>query len=160
MGYPAFKNVPTVELRICDVCPRIADALCIAAMYACLIRMLLRLERADALPAEPPTEIIAENKWLAQRYGMLAFLGDARRGGRIDIADELETLVEALTDDARALGCEAELCHSLDIVREGASADEQIDLYRLRRLEGASEREALRAVVDLVVAQTGAGLEG
>ena len=152
------KTYPTVELRICDVCPRIEDALCIAAMYACLIRMLLRLDRADALPAEPPTEIIAENKWLAQRYGMLAFLGDTRRGGRIDIADALEALVEVLTEDARALGCEAELRHSLDIVREGASADEQIDLYRLRRLEGDSERKALGAVVDLVVAQTGAGL--
>ena len=68
VGYPAFKTYPTVELRICDVCPRIEDALCIAAMCACLIRMLLPLERADALPAEPPTEIIAENKWLAQRY--------------------------------------------------------------------------------------------
>lgn len=89
---------------------------------------------------------------------MLAFLGDTRRGGRIDIADALEALIEALADDARALGCEAGLRHSLDIVREGVSADEQIDLYRLRRLEGASEQEALGAVVDLVIAQTGAGL--
>lgn len=155
---PSHKY-PTVELRICDVCPRIEDALCIAAVYACLIRMLLRLDRTGALPPEPPTEIIAENKWLAQRYGMLAFLGDTRRGGRIDIAEEIEALVEELTEDARALGCEGELRHSLAIVREGASADEQIDLYRLRRLEGASEREALRAVVDLVVEQTGAGLD-
>ncbi len=154
------NTYPTVELRICDVCPRIEDALCIAAVYACLIRMLLRLDRAGALPDEPPTEIIVENKWLAQRYGMLAFLGDTRRGGRIDIADEIETLVETLTDDARALGCEGELRHSLAIVREGASADEQIDLYRLRLLEGDSEREALRAVVDLVAEQTGASLNG
>ena len=152
------KTYPTVELRICDVCPRIEDALCIVAVYACLIRMLWRLDRADALPAEPPTEIIAENKWLAQRYGMLAFLGDTRRGGRIDIADEIEALVELLDEDARALGCQAELGHSLDIVREGASADEQIDLYRLRLLEGDSEQEALRAVVDLVVGQTAASL--
>lgn len=154
------KAYPTVELRICDVCPRIEDAVCIAAVYACLIRMLLRLDRADALPAEPPTEIIVENKWLAQRYGMLAFLGDTRRGGRIDIAEEIEALVETLNEDARALGCEAELRHSLDIVREGASADEQIDLYRLRLLEGDSEQEALRAVVNLVVEQTGASLAG
>ena len=139
--------------------PRIEDALCVAAIYACLIRMLLRQDRAGALPPEPPTEIIAENKWLAQRYGMLAFLGDTRRGGRIDIAEEVEALVEELAEDARVLGCEAELRRSLDIVREGASADEQIDLYRLHRLEGASEQEALCAVVDLVVTQTGAGLD-
>ena len=155
---PSHKY-PTVELRICDVCPRIEDALCIAAIYSCLIRMLLRQYREGALPPEPPTEIIVENKWLAQRYGMLSFLGDTRRGGRIDIAEEIESLVEELTDDAHALGCEPELRHSLTIVREGASADEQIDLYRLQRLEGASEREALSAVVDLVVAQTGKDLD-
>lgn len=154
---PSHKY-PTVELRICDVCPRMEDALCIAAVYACLIRMLLRQYHAGALPDEPPTEIIVENKWLAQRYGMLSFLGDTRRGGRIDIAEEVETLVEELAGDARALGCEAELGHSLSIVREGASADEQIDLFRLRRLEGATEQQALRAVVDLVVGQTSAGL--
>ena len=155
---PSHKY-PTVELRICDVCPRMEDALCIAAIYASLIRMLLRQYHANELPVEPPTEIIVENKWLAQRYGMLAFLGDTRRGGRIDIAEEIEALVEKLAEDARALGCEDELRHSLTIVREGASADEQIDLYRLRRLEGASEPEALRAVVDLVVGQTAAGVE-
>ena len=153
------QKYPTVELRICDVCPRIEDALCIAAIYACLIRMLLRQYHASGLPPEPPTEIIAENKWLAQRYGMLAFLGDTHRGGRIDIAEQVEALVEELTDDAQALGCETELRRSLAIVREGASADEQLDLYRLRRLEGGSEQEALRAVVDRVVAQTGAGLD-
>ena len=153
------QKYPTVELRICDVCPRIKDALCIAAIYACLIRMLLRQYHAGGLPPEPPTEIIAENKWLAQRYGMLAFLGDTHRGGRIDIAEQVEALVEELTDDAQALGCETELRRSLAIVREGASADEQLDLYRLRRLEGGSEQEALRAVVDRVVAQTGAGLD-
>ena len=154
------NKFPTVELRICDVCPRMEDALCIAAIYACLVRMLLRQCRAGTLPDEPPTEIIVENKWLAQRYGMLAFLGDTRKGGRIDIAEEIEALVEELTEDARALGCEGELRHSLAIVREGASADEQLDLYRLRRLEGASEQEALRAVVDLMVEQTAAGLDG
>ena len=37
-----------------------------------------------------------------------------------------------------------------------AEYDALVDEYR--RLEGASEREALGAVVDLVVAQSGAGL--
>ena len=155
---PSIKY-PTVELRICDVCPRLEDALCIAAVYACLIRMLLRRCQTGAMPVEPPTEIIVENKWLAQRYGMLAFLGDTRRGGRIDIAEAIEALVEELGEDARALGCENELRHSMNIVREGASADEQLDLYRLLRLEGATEREALCAVVDLVVEQTASGLD-
>lgn len=42
----------------------------------------------------------------------------------------------------------------LDIIRDDAGADRQVDHFRLRRLEGDSESEALRSVVDLVVAET------
>ena len=147
---------PTIELRICDVCPRIEDALCIAALYACLIRRLARLARGNALPPEPLTELMAEDRWIAQRYGVFAHFGDSG-GGRVDIADRIDALVEELAADAQALGCEAELGHAPTIVREGAAADRQLDLYRLRCLEGDSEAEALRAVVDLVLAETREG---
>ena len=149
---------PTIELRICDLCPRIDDAMCIAALYASLIRRLSRLDREGALPAEPPTEIINENRWLAQRYGILAFLGDTSEGGRKDIEDSAAELVEELADDARALGCEQELRHTLTIIRQGTGADRQIDLFRLRRVVGDTDHEALRAVVDLVIEETREGV--
>ena len=148
-------HYPTVEMRICDVCTRIEDAVCIAALYACLIRLLARQGREGALPPEPLTELIAEDRWIAQRYGVLAFFGDrTSSGGRVDIDDYVAELVDALADDARALDCEAEIRRAKTIVREGAGADRQIDLYRLRRLEGDTEEEALRRVVDLVLAET------
>ena len=150
---------PTVEMRICDVCPRIDDAVGIAALYACLVRRLLRLDRVGRLPPEPPTEIIAENRWLASRYGVLAFFGDEDGAGRVDIEERAAALVEALADDARALGCEPELRHVLGIVRDGAGADRQIDHFRLRRLEGDTEDEALRSVVDLAIAETREGID-
>ena len=149
---------PTVEMRICDVCTRLDDAVCMAALYASLVRRLLRQDREGALPPEPPTEIIAENRWLAQRYGVLAFFGDPRGGGRMDIDDWTAELVEELAGDARALGCEAELRHALAIIREGTGADRQVDLFRLRRLEGDTVEEALRHVVDLVLADTREGI--
>ena len=148
-------HYPTVEMRICDVCTRIEDAVCIAALYACLIRLLMRQGREGALPPEPLTELIAEDRWIAQRYGVLAFFGDRTSGGaRVDIDDYVAELVDALADDARALDCEAEIRRATTIVREGTGADRQIDLYRLRRLEGDTEEEALRRVVDLVLAET------
>ena len=151
---------PTVEMRICDVCTRIEDAVCIVALYATLIRMLLRQDREGALPPEPATEIIAENRWVAQRYGVLAFFGDTARGsGRVDILDQVAELVETLTADALALGCEAEIRRALSIIREGTGADRQIDLARLRRLEGDTEEMVLRHVVDLVLAETREELE-
>ena len=149
---------PTIEMRICDVCTRIDDAMCIVALYACLIRYLLRQDQAGRLPPEPPTEIIAENRWLAQRYGVLAFFGDDQGGGRKDIIDFTEELVDTLAADARALDCEPELRHALTIIREGTGADRQVDLYRLRRLEGDSHDQALRQVVDLVLAETRASI--
>ena len=150
---------PTVEVRICDVCPRLDDAVGIVALYAALVRHLVRLDRRGLLPPDPPTAIIAENRWIAQRYGVLAFFGDVRRGGQVDIADDAARLVDELAADARDLGCEDELRHALDIIRDGSGADRQLDHFRLRRLEGDSEAEALRAVVDLVVAETKEGIE-
>ncbi len=149
---------PTVEMRIGDVCTRVDDAMCIVALYASLIRYLLRQDREGKLPPEPPTEIIAENRWLAQRYGVLAFFGDVQGGGRKDIIDVTEELVDTLADDARALDCEPEVRHALTIIAEGAGADRQVDLYRLRRLEGDSHQQALRQVVDLVLTETRASI--
>ena len=151
---------PTVEMRICDVCPRLDDAISIVALYASLIRRLLQLDGRGVLPPDPPTEIIAENRWLAQRYGVLAFLGNVwGGGGRVDIEDYAARLVEDLADDARELGCEDELRHVLTIIRDGSSADRQLDHFRLRRLEGDTEDEALHGVVDLVIEETREGIE-
>ena len=152
-------SFPTIELRICDICTRIEDAVCIAALYASLIRWLMRLDKEGKLPLEDHTEIISENRWVAQRYGVLARFGDSRRlSGRTDIEDLVAELVEDLAEDAQALRCEVEIRRALDIVREGTSADRQVDLYRLRRVEGDSDAEALRKVVDQGIADTREGI--
>ena len=148
------QKYPTIELRICDICTSLDDALAIAAVYASLIRKLLRQDAEDALPPEPATGLIAENRWLAARYGVLAFFGDVALGERIDINDHLSALVENLAEDAGALGCEAELRHSLAIIRNGTGADRQLDHFRLRRLEGDGPEDALRSVADLIIRDT------
>ena len=154
---PAVR-FPTVEMRICDICPRLEDTLSIVALLACLVRRLLRQDADTGLPPEPPTELIAENRWYASRYGVLAFLGDVDAGGRIDIDEYVTQLVADLAEDAAALDCERELRNVSEITRGGTGADRQLDLFRLRRLEGDGIPEALRAVVDLIVAETREGV--
>jgi len=132
--------------------------MCIVALYACLIRMLLRRYHAGQLPEEPLTEIIAENRWLAQRYGVLAFLGNTDDGGRADIADLVTEMIEAVAEEAVALDCEAEVRHALNIVANGSGADRQTDHFRLRLLEGDTAAQALHSVVDLIIEETRAGL--
>ena len=151
---------PTIELRICDVCTRLEDAVSVAALYASLIRWLWRQDRDGALPPEPLTELIAGDRWIAQRYGVLAFFGDRESGGgRVDIDDYAAALAEALAADARALGCEAELRRTLAIIRKGSGADRQAEHYRLRLLDGGTPQEALHRVVDRVLAETREGLD-
>ena len=146
---------PTIELRICDVCTRIEDGVSIVALYACLIRWLMRQARMGKLPAEPFTELIEEDRWVAQRYGVFAAFGHPScEGGRMECLPILEELQAQLAEDARALDCEAELRHALAIVRDGTCADRQLDLYRRRRQAGDSHQEALGHVVDLLLAQT------
>ena len=145
----------TIELRICDICPRIEDAVTIAALYACLIRnMSARLDAGERLE-ETPAEAADEGRWIAQRYGTLAFLPHPDgRGGRVDAADLAGELVARLVEDARALGCEDALARIERIIAEGSSADRQEDVYRQAMLDGADGEEALRAVVDSVIAET------
>ena len=143
---------PTIELRICDVCTRIEDGVSIVALYTCLIRWLMRQAHMGTLPAEPFTEIIEENRWMAQRYGVSASF--AHQGERMGCLPLLEQLQAQLADDARALDCEAELRHTLTIARAGTCADRQLDLYQRRRQEGDSHQEALRHVVNLLLTHT------
>ena len=146
---------PTIELRVCDVCTRIDDAMAIVALYASLIRKYMRTESAGSLASdEILTEIIFENRFQAQRYGIFAFLADPNDGTRTDIADILDRLISELHEDAEALDCVSEIEHAREIVKTGTSADRQLDLYRLALLNQKSTDEALREVVDATIQET------
>lgn len=147
---------PTIELRICDVCTRMEDGVGLVALYACLIRWLLRQARMGTLPAEPLTELIEEERWITQRHGVSPLFNHRSCDeGRMGRPHTLEELREHLAEDARALDCEAELRHALvTIARNGTGADRQLDRYRHRRQEGDSHGEALRHVADLLLTHT------
>ncbi len=152
-------SFPTIELRICDVCTRIEDAMCIVALYACLIRWLMRKEQKGELPPEPMTEIIMENRWIAQRYGVFSFFGDQNdESGRVDIDDCAKALLDQLIDDAHVLNCVEELYRCTTIIREGTCADRQVDLYRLEKLNGSTHQEALARVIEMIMEDTRSGL--
>ncbi len=148
-------SFPTIELRICDVCTRLEDAVCVTALYAALVRFLARRIQSGFTPEEPLTEIIAEDRWVASRYGVFSHFGRAHSAtGRVDVEDLVEELIEELDEDIEALACRAEIDHARKIIREGTSADRQLDLYRLRLLEGDSVELAEEKVVDLLLSDT------
>lgn len=145
---------PTLEMRISDVCTRLDDALCIAALYRCLLRMLYRLRRNNQRWRIYARMLINENRWRAQRYGFDAGLVDFGRGCIVPYAELLEELLELIAPDAAFFGCENEVAHARTILARGTSAHNQVRVYREARAAGADRDTALQAVVDFLIAET------
>src|SRR5690606_22655827 len=148
---------PTLEMRITDVCTRLDDALSVAALYVCLCRMLYRLRRANQSWRMYPVFLLNENRWRAQRYGVDGSLFDFGLGTLVPFRDLLREIQDLVAEDAEALGCQDEVAHATNITREGTSADRQVAEYERLRTAGASEDEALKGVVDLLIVETRAG---
>jgi len=148
---------PTLEMRVTDVCTRIDDAISIAALYACTLRMLWRLRASNQKWRSYPAFLIEENRWRAQRYGVRETLFDFGKGTLVPFASLIDELIDLIAEDAAALGCEREAKHALKIAIGGTSADRQVARYGALIGAGASPDEALTGVVDLLIAETVAG---
>ena len=141
------SRYPTLETRVFDCCTHLDDAVCLAALNLSLVRRLFRLRRANQTWRRYPRMLIAENRWRAMRFGSDASLLDLARGELVPFADLLEELLEIVHDDAVALDCVAEIGHAHTILKRGTSAHQQLDVYQLARRQGATDGEALSAVV-------------
>jgi len=148
---------PTLEMRVTDVCTRIDDALAIAALYVCIMRMLYRLRRSNQKWRTYPGFLISENLWRAQRYGVKEQLFDFGKGELVPFAALINELIDLIAEDAAVLGCEKEAKHALNIATGGTSADRQVLRYEELLGKGASPDEALKGVVDQLIVDTVAG---
>jgi carboxylate-amine ligase len=151
---------PTLEMRIADVCTRLDDAVAVAAIYVCLLAMLQRLRRANQRWRIYANMLVRENRWRAQRYGFSEGLVDFGRGEVVPYAALLDEVIELVARDAGELGCRAEVAHARNILARGTSAHGQRMAYEQARLGGADTTEALRAVVDWLIAETKVGVVG
>ena len=103
---------PTLEMRIADMCTRLDDGMCIAALYVCMISMLIRLRRANQRWRSYANMLVAENRWRAQRYGVDEGLIDFGRGRIVPYAELLDEIIELVRPDAERLGCLSDVEHS------------------------------------------------
>lgn len=149
---------PTLEMRICDVCTRLEDALCIAALYVCWLRMLYRIRLANQRWRRYLSLLVNENRWRAQRYGFEKGLLDFGRGKIVPYPELLEEMIENVSEDAEQLGCVDEIRHARNILERGTSAHWQLQTYKEAKAAGASHEEALQAVVDMLIEETLHGL--
>ena len=148
---------PTLEMRICDVCTSIDDAVAVASFYRCWLHYLWELRRGNQRWRSYLPMLLNENRWLAQRNGVNASLADFGRGELVSMVELVDEAIELLAHSAAELGCEAEIAHLHEIVTRGTSADRQLAVRDDAIASGGSHTDSLRAVVDHLVAETVAG---
>ncbi len=141
-----------------DVCTNIEDALCMAALSSCLLRMLYRLRLANQQWRIYNPMLLDENRWRAMRYGFDDGLLDLAKGKVVPFPQLLEEILELIAEDAEALGCLAEVEHARIIIQRGSSSDRQLVVYRNAVANGADATEALREVVRFLAAETAQGI--
>lgn len=151
------SRFPTLEMRVTDICPLLDDAIAIAALYMCICRMLYRLRRLNQRWRSYSAFLIMENRWRAQRYGVSGGLVDFGKGELVPFGDLLDEIIELVREDAEAFACIGEVEHCRTIVARGTSAGRQIAVYEAAIAFGAAQDDALRAVVDLLIADTVSG---
>ena len=145
---------PTLEMRIPDVCTRLDDGIAIAALYRCLLRMLWRLKRSNQRWRRYAAMLVNENRWRAQRYGLDEGLVDFGKGAIVPYAELLEEMIQLTSEDQEVFGCKREVAETRAILARGTSAHRQLATYRAAIARGAGPREALQAVVDMLIAGT------
>jgi len=150
-------DLGTLEVRICDMCTHLDDAIAIAALIQALVAKLLKLRNQNMSWRIYRGIFIQENKWRAVRYGIDGKLIDF--GSEMEVpmrflAQEILDIVDDVVDD---LGSRNEINHIKTILDRGTSADQQLKVYRRALAGGATEQEALFAVVDHLVEETAVG---
>ncbi|MGI9286009.1 MAG: carboxylate-amine ligase [Pseudomonadales bacterium] len=149
---------PTLESRITDICTSIDDSATIAALTICSLSMLYRLRRKNQRWRNYAPMLINENRWRAMRYSFDEGLVDFGRAEVVPMADLIEELIDAVSEDAERLGCMDELINARNILQRGTSAHRQVKVYDAAVADGSSHDNALRAVVDYLIEETKANL--
>ena len=125
-------SFPTIEIRVADGQPELAEAQSLAAFAASLVARVARAYDEGA-PVEPlEHRLIEENFWRAIRHGLSGELIDFDRGAPIPARQRLEELVEWVLPAAEEIGAAPYLA-----VPDRNAAERQIE----RAEEGASLEE-------------------
>lgn len=128
----AHLAFPTVEIRICDAQPDLAESRALAALcYSLTARIARAIDEGEPLP-DLPHRLLEENLWRALRWGLSGELIDFDRGESVPARARLEQLLTWVQPVADELGASPWLA-----IPERNAAERQI----ARHAEGASMEE-------------------
>ncbi len=152
------EDFGTLEIRICDICTTVDEAVTIAALVQAIVAKLIKLRNQNLSWRIYSNELIAENKWRAVRWGLDGQLIDYGIRESVSARSLALELLELIDDVVDELGSRDEINHVHTILEKGTSSDRQLAVYEDCLANGASRDEALKAVVDHLRAETMRGV--
>ena len=143
---------PTLELRVCDVCPKLDEAIAIAALFQATVLWMWKLRAQNTTFRIYRRDLIEENRWRAARYGLDGKLIDFGKGEEQSSRALVRELLELVGEELDELGTTAYIQPIHDMLAHGTSADRQLRIF------DATDGD-LKAVVDHLIAETQEGLD-
>ncbi|MBA9003961.1 carboxylate--amine ligase/circularly permuted type 2 ATP-grasp protein [Thermomonospora cellulosilytica] len=144
-------HLPTVELRVCDACPRVEDVVLLAGLFRALVIRELAAIDAGEPPRPGHPALVRAATWRAARSGLGGELVDPATGEPQPAGELVRALVEGLRPQLEGTG-------DWELVSELAEA-------ALARGDSATRQRAafaaggMDAVVELLLAETRANIE-
>jgi carboxylate-amine ligase len=146
--HPKF---PTLEFRMCDCVTKVDEVIAIAALIQAVVAKLILLRKNNQSWRMYRNGLIAENKWRATKDGIDGKLIDFGKEQQVPARLLMEELLELVDNVVDRLDIREEIEYIRTILREGTSADRQLQRYH----ETGGD---IKAVVDLLAEETIMGL--
>jgi carboxylate-amine ligase len=140
-------NFGTVEVRVMDSQTRVEHTLALAALVQAMVKELCEHFDSGEELARYPYEMLDENKWLAARHGLGAYLVDLPEKERVPVPELARRLIKRLRPHAEELGSEADFDCLDEILDRGNGASRQIVVYEANH----DLREVVREILDATV---------
>ena len=140
---------PTLEFRVSDICTKVDEALCIAALIQAIVAKLIKLRSGNMSWRLYRHHLVEENKWRAVRYGVDGKLIDFGLREEIPVRFLVAELLNFVDDVVDGLGSRQDIEYVHTILSEGTSADRQLHNFR--------QTGDLKTVVDQLIRETRQG---
>jgi carboxylate-amine ligase len=140
-------HLPTLELRICDACPRVETVVLIAGLFRALVAEARgRLRTDDARPCDGRHEWLRGAAWRAARSGLEGTLVDPETHREAPAPQVVRKLLTRLRPALEAHGD----WQTVSALTEAALAEGSA----ARRIRRTAQEEDLLACVDMLIAET------
>lgn len=150
---PAVRY-PTLELRMTDACPRVEDALTLAAFFRVLVAHACRQSQPGSAYDASARWILEENRWRAKRWGLDGKFIVAGQGSPCSISQWLALAKARFAETAEDLRIPALFERANSIINGGTSADRQLAVFSQALQQQPGPRSALSQVVDHLLEET------